>query len=123
MANLLKSNKTTIHRVITRDLDKIKRKKTKVHALKESHIKNRKTNARKMYETHLAGGKDEYVVTIDEGLFRVDNCNGERSICYMQRGENVPLGWVCEKKERLRSQIMIISALSGRGPLPLMQVS
>lgn len=96
MAKLLKSIKITIHRVINRDLGKVKRKKTKVHALKESHIQNRQTNARKLYEGHLAGGRDEYVLTIDEALFRVDDFNGTRSICYVRHGENVPIQWVCQ---------------------------
>lgn len=103
MAKLLKSNPTTVRRVIKRDLGKIKRKKTKVHALKPTHIENRKTNARKLYEHHLAAGRDEYVVTIDEALFRVDDCKGTRSICCTRRGENIPLQWVCENKESLEA--------------------
>ena len=112
----------TVRNVIKQNLSKEKRKKSTVHALKPHHIENRKCNARKLYQNRLAGSRYEYVVTIDEALFRVDYCKGQRKICYVQQGEDVPQRWVCEQSERFGDQLMIIGAISGRGVLPLMKV-
>jgi hypothetical protein len=122
IANRLGTSRRTVGRIIKNVLGKVKRKKTQVHRLSPKHIQNRKTNARKLYEKHLAGGKDEFVVTIDEALFNVQDSNKGRSICYVRPGEDIPISWVCEKSESFGEQLMVIGALSGRGPLPLMKV-
>lgn len=90
VAELLKSKKTTIHRVIKKALGKIKRKKTKVHALNTGQIKNRTANVKKIYDSHPEVGRDEFVITIYEALLWVDECKGMRSISYTRPGENLP---------------------------------
>jgi [histone H3]-lysine36 N-dimethyltransferase SETMAR len=122
IASRLGTSKSTINRVIKKYLGKVTRRKHPVHRLTASHMQNRKTNARKLYENHLAGDKDEYVITIDEALFKVQVSNKERKICYRRRGEKIPISWVCQRTESFGEQLMVIGALSGRGPLPLMKV-
>jgi len=112
----------TVHKAIHKDLRKVIRRKAKVHALQPRHIRNRKTTARKLYERHLAGKKSEFIVTLDEAWFYVDNCNGERRICYRKINEKVPLKWVVQKPESFGPKIMVVGAISGRGVLPLQMV-
>lgn len=67
-----------------------------VHALKQSHKANRKTNYRKLYEGHLAGGRSEFVVTLDQALFFVEDCNRTRRICHTKNKKLVS-NYVCQK--------------------------
>jgi len=112
----------TVFKAIHKDLKKNVRKKAKVHALKPRHVRNRRTTARKLYERHLAGQKSEFMVTLDEAWFYIDNCNGERRICYRKVDEKVPHDWVVEKPESFGAKIMVVGAISGKGVLPLHMV-
>jgi hypothetical protein len=98
------------------------RKKRKVHKLTDDHCANRKTNCRKLYERHLAKDRSEYVVTLDESYIYLSYCNGISKICYVQRGEQTPEEWVNDCKENFPIGFMIVGALTGRGPLPLIRV-
>lgn len=111
----------TIHRVIHEDLGKKKWMKSEVHAMKESHRANRKTNTRKLYEDHLAGAKCEFVVSLDEAFFFLNDCNGTRKICYGKTKSDVEK-FVVEKKEKFNDKFMVVGAISGRGTLPLFKV-
>lgn len=112
----------TINKIIHKDCKLETRRKTKVHRLSAAHEKNRKKNCRKLYENVLAGGKCEYVVTIDEAWFYLNDCDGQRSICYTKKGSNMVENWVKEKKEKFSKGFMVVGALSGRGRLPLRKV-
>ena len=120
MSRKLKVSPRTIQRIIQR-LNKEKRKKAKVHRLTPAHIQNRKTNCRKLYEKVLAGQRSEFVVTLDEALFGLENCNGERKICYVKAGQQVPEDWVVDHENFFES-FMVVGAISGRGTLPLIKV-
>ncbi|UYV69740.1 IKK1 [Cordylochernes scorpioides] len=89
-----------------RDLELDTRRKGKVHKLTPFHMKNRATNARKLYEEHLAGSRSEYTATLDEAWMYVTYCNGIRKICYIKRGNQVP----------------VVGVMTGRGVLPLIKV-
>lgn len=95
--------------------------KTTVHTLNARQMANRKTNSRKIYEKYLAGPKSEFVVTIDEAMFYVQNCNGTRKVCYVKRGETIPETWV-QQKENFLTKHMVVGAMSGRGVVPLFEV-
>lgn len=114
-------SRTTVLRVIHEDLGKKTFKKTKVHALKDSHRANRKSNCRKLYENHLAGQKSEFVVTLDEAWFFLNDTNGTRRICYAKKKSEVE-NFVVEKKEKFSDKFMVVGAISGRGTLPLFKV-
>ena len=43
-----------------------------------------------MYERVLAGRRSEFVVTLDEALFGVKDVKGERNICYIAKGGEIP---------------------------------
>ena len=73
IAKRLKIAQSTVNQIIHEDLGLIKRKKCTVYSLKDSHRKNRKVNTRKRYENHLAGKRDEYVVTLDEPMVYLDD--------------------------------------------------
>ena len=120
MSQKLKVSRRTVQRIIQR-LKKEKRKKYRVHRLSPKHIQNRKTNCRKLYEKVLAGQRSEYVVTLDEALFGLENCNGERKICYITAGQDVPEDWVVDH-ENFCETFMVVGAISGRGTLPLVRV-
>lgn len=123
MAKMLGVSARTIGRVIHDDLKKSTRRKTRVHALKQSHIRNRKTTSRKLYEKYLSGKKFENVVTIDEGWFYLVNCNGKRRICYRRKGEPVPTSWVLVRNESYEAKLMVVGGITGKGVLPLHRVS
>ena len=120
MERRLKASKSTVHRIIGR-LNKEKRRKWRVHKLSPKHMKDRKTNCRKLYEKVLAGHRAEYVVTLDEALFGLENCNGKRKICYVPKGQEVPEDWIVDH-ENFFQTFMVVGAISGRGTLPLIKV-
>jgi len=122
MAKSLGVSGPTIIKGIHKDLKKKVRKKSRVHVLKPRHIRIRKTTARKLYEKHLAGKKSEFMVTLDEAWFYVDNCNGSRRICYRRVDEKMPHDWVVEKLESYGTKIMVVGGICGRGVLPLHMV-
>jgi len=113
-------SRTTVQRVV-RDLNKVIKRKTRVHRLLPRHLKNRKTNCRKFYERSLAGQRSEFVVTLDEALFGLHCCNGNRKICYVKKGEPIPENWVVNKDNFFKT-FMVVAAISGRGRLPLIRV-
>jgi len=121
LSRKLKVSQAVINRIIHEDLNCVTRKKTKVHKLKLEHMKNRKINTRKFYENHLAKDRSEYVVTLDEAYMYLNYCNGERKICYVERGETPPETWMKYCKERFPVGFMVDS-LTGRGTLPLIKV-
>lgn len=122
MARMCGTTLKIVNNIIHEDLDLITRRKTKVHKLNEYHMKNRKTNARKLYEKHLAGTKWQYVVTLDEAWMYLTYTNGTRKICYVKRGKNMPEEWVRECSESFPKGFLVVGAISGRGPLPLIRV-
>ena len=120
MARKAKVSASTVRRIIA-DLKKVKRRKTRVHKMTSAHMANRKTTCQKMYEGLLSGNKSEFMVTLDEAMFGVHNCNGKRSICYVQKGEEIPENWFVDKDNFLKT-FMVVAAISGRGTLPLIRV-
>lgn len=111
----------TVNNIIHQYLDKKTFRKTRLHVLKDSHKENRKTNSRKLYERHLAGGKSEFVVTLDEAWFYLQNCNGKRRIYYEKRRAEAD-EYVYENSEKFSDKFMVVGAITGRGPLPLIRV-
>ena len=112
----------TINRVIHEDLNLGKRTKSRVHRLNDKQKKNRKRNSRKLCEDNLSGKKSEFVVSLDEALVYLNNCNGHRRICYVKNGKDIPEDWVYERPESFANGFMIVGAITGRGVLPLIRV-
>jgi hypothetical protein len=121
MADKLKVSRRTIGRIIKEKLGKKVKKKTAVHALKPSHVANRKANCIKLYKDHLAGAKSEFVVTLDEALFYLQDCKNPSPI-YYHNPEKTDPEYVSPKLEKFSDKFMVVGALSGRGPLPLIRV-
>lgn len=122
LANRLNMAQTTVRKIIHKDLDLVTRKKTALHMLTPNDKLNRKTNFRKLYKNHLAGDRSEFVVTVDEAWVYLNDCNQKSPICYVKRGEKTPGDWILNCKECFPKGFMVIGALSGRGPLPLIKV-
>lgn len=120
ISKITKVSKSTVNRII-KNLDKVLRRKSRVHKLLPRHLKNRKTNCRKLYERVLAGQRSEFVVSLDEAMFGLHNCHGKRKICYVQKGQTIPRNWFVDKDNFLET-FMVVGAISGRGPLPLIRV-
>ena len=112
----------SVNRIIHQDLDRKTTRKTKCHRLSPAHCQNRKTNSRKLYENCLAGDRAEFAVTLDEAYVYLDHCNGERRICYVKRGEQVPDEWLVYCNERWPKGFMVVGGMTGRGTLPLLRV-
>ena len=60
-------------------------------------------------------------MNLDEALFYTSDSNGKRSWCYTN-DRNELEKFVIEKHEKLSEKFMVVGALSGRGPLLLIQV-
>ena len=89
MAKQFSVSKQTVETIIHKDLRAKLKQNTRVHLLTAAHKQNRKANARKLYERHLVGDRSEYMITLDEAYFYLDNCNGTRKILYVRPGQNV----------------------------------
>jgi hypothetical protein len=120
MAKLATTSQSSVRRIIKK-LGKVIRQKCQVHRLLPRHIKNRKTNCRKLYEQVLAGQRSKFVVTLDEGMVGLFDCNGQRKLCYLRKGEEIPKDWVVQK-DNFRKSFMVVAAITGRGTLPLIRV-
>ena len=84
--------------------------------------KNCKTDYCKLYENHLAGGKVEYAVTLDEALVYLNDSNKNNSICYISRGENVSDDWVLDEDKSFSKHFMVVGIITGRGAVPLIRI-
>lgn len=122
IAQRLGVSQKIVNTIIHKDLSATVRRKAKVHALSAAHKANRKKNARKLYEDYLAGGRSEYVVTLDEAYFYLSYCNGVRNFLYAQRGQKVPEEWLAKCHESWPVGFMVVAGITGRGPLPLIKV-
>ena len=121
MARKFRVSQDTIRKIINEDLRKKVKKKPLVHTLKATHKANRRTNCRKLYEGHLAGQKSEYVVSLDEAWFYLQDCGLERRIYYKTAGEVDP-EFVTQRKEKFGEKFMVVGAITGRGTVPLITV-
>jgi len=107
----------TVRRILAKSKLELRRKTT-VYKLKLAHMQNRKTNCRKLYRNWISGNKWSYVVTLDEAMFGLHNTNGQRKICYIPSGQDVPEDWVVNK-DNFSVSVMVVAAISGIGTLPL----
>ena len=121
IANQCQISKSYVNTIIHQNFEKTVQKKAKLHTLKPSHLANRKTNSRELYEGHLAGKRSEYVVTLDEALLFVVDCNRSRGICYTKDRKRVS-NYVCQKKEKFSDRFMVVGAMTGRGVIKLIPV-
>jgi [histone H3]-lysine36 N-dimethyltransferase SETMAR len=121
MAKRLGVSVHTVSKVIHQDLKKKIKRKRLVHALKPSHIENRRRNCIKLYKNHLAGQRSEFAVTMDEAWFYLENCKGSRRIYYSSSKKTDPEYGV-QKIEKFSEKFMVVGALTGRGPVPLVKV-
>jgi hypothetical protein len=120
--NKLNMSTSTINKIIHKDLDLETEKKTKVQVLNSPQKRNRKTNSRKLYEEELAGDKCEYVITLDEALIYLQDCNNDKKIRYVKKGQKVSENWTKFESDNFKKVFMIVGAISGRGVLPLIKV-
>jgi hypothetical protein len=100
----------------------VTKKKVKVHKLLPRHVRQRKNTARKLYEKYMSGTKSEYVVTLDEAWFYLNDCKGKNNICYIREEEKKLTNWVLEKEENEIKKIMAVAGITRRGVLPLHRV-
>ena len=122
IARHLHVSKGTISRVIRQDLKMEAKRKTKVHALKRSHIKERKTNTRKLYEFHLAAERYKYVVTVDEAWVYLSDCKRNRHTYYRKQGEKEGKKFFQECKESFPLGFMVTAGFSHKGKLKIRKV-
>ena len=62
------------------------------------------------------------MVTLDEAYFYLNYCNGERKICYVKRGGEIPSEWLVRCSESWPTGFMVVARMTGRGTLPLLKV-
>jgi HTH domain len=118
IARQLQVSRRTVQRGI-KILKKTIRRKTKVHQLTDAQKKNRLRTCRNFYRNYLTRNKSEYLVSLDEALFCLQDCNGQRRIYYSTGAEKNPPKWVLPRKENFCRKFMVVGAISGRGVLPL----
>ena len=74
-----------------------------------------------MYERYVAVQKSTFVVKLDKAYFHVNNFIGNRRICYVKNGENVPTSCACEGKESFVDKLMVVGVKAGKGTFPLIR--
>lgn len=121
MSRKLGVSLTSVNRSV-KILNKKLRYKTKVHQLTSKQKENRRRVCRKFYENYLKKGNSEFVVSLDEALFSLQDVNGQRRIYYDLATEKNPSKWAYQHKENFCKKFMIVGAISGRGVLPLIKV-
>ena len=89
--------------------------------LTASDKSNRKTNSRKLYE-QIAGSRSEFAVSIDEAQIAFNPANHQTEIYYGKRGEDAPLECVASDKVQFPQKFMVITGITGRGPLKMFRV-
>lgn len=115
-------SQSTVHRIITAELQLVKRRKSSVHALLPRHISERKTNCRKLYERYLAGDKWKFVVTLDEAWIYLSDTNKIRTICYRPKDGKDHCEWVRQCKENFSRGFMIVSGYCHKVKLEIRRV-
>lgn len=121
MAKVLKCSPKTIHTIIHKDLNKIVRKKRRIHSLNSRQMMQRKSAARRLYEKYLAKNRFKFIVSEDESWIYMDNTGGKRGIYYIRKGQmdDKQFGKVMERHPK---GFMIAAAVSYMGKLPLIRV-
>jgi hypothetical protein len=121
MANKVGISQTTVHRVIKK-LNKRIVRKARCHILTEKHKKIRRRTCKLFHQNYLTEDKSEFVVTLDEAMFSLQDTNGRRSIYYELKTEKNPRRLVVNRRENFCKKFMVVGGLSGRGVLPLIRV-
>jgi hypothetical protein len=122
IANKIGTSAATINKIINKDLQLRKVKKSKVHRLTEYHIQRRFTNCRFFYENYLSGDKWKYVITVDEAWVYLKNCDKKRSICYVPRGKIESQKCFKEKSESFSKGFMVFGGICYNGKLKLRKI-
>ena len=121
IARKVKVSQSTVKNAI-KVLKKKLRRKTRVHQLTEKHKKNRRRTCKNFYSNYLTKGKSEFVVSLDEALFSLQDVNGKRKVYYDLVNQKNPSKWAFQHKENFCKKFMVVGAISGRGVLPLIKV-
>lgn len=117
----VKVSQASVHRAI-KILGKKKRRKIRVHQLTEKHKKNRRRTCKNFYVNYLTNKKSEYLVSLDEALFSLQDTNGQRKVYYTTNDEKNSRRLAIPHAENFCKKFMVVGALSGRGTLPLIKV-
>ena len=59
---------------------------------------------------------------MDEALVYVNDSNKNKSICYINRGENVPDDWILDEDKNFSKHFLVVEIITGRGTVPLIRV-
>ncbi len=103
-------------------LKKKLRRKTKVHQLTPKQKKNHRVACKNFFLNYLKNDKNEFLVSLDEALFSLQDTNGSRKIYYDLDTQKNPSKWAFQQKENFFKKFMVVGAISGRGVLPLIKV-
>jgi len=89
ISHKVKVSRSSVGKALT-ILKKKLRRKIKVHQLTENHKKNRRRTCKNFYSNYLTEDKSEFVVSLDEALFSLQDTNGCRKVYYETIGEKNP---------------------------------
>ena len=116
IAKMLNVSRRTVGRIIYDDLRLKKRMKRKVHVLTGDNIKNRFKNSL-LLSREIHGWKSEYAVSIDEAMFYyIPDMNGS-DVVYLKEGMEMPQECVKPVKTVQSPRVMVVTGMTGRGPL------
>ena len=117
LADKLGLSRRTLSRIIQEDCHLELRSKRNVLTLTDKQMQNRKTNSRKLYRNHLSADKSDFAVTLDEALFYFIPGNQTSKTCFIKRGYQTPEDWVRKVNEIQAPKVMVVAAMTSRGPL------
>jgi hypothetical protein len=105
---------STVRRIISQDLDMMKRMKTKTHALSNKMVDQRVLKGPRLLEW-IKGNKWKNIVTIDEAWVYMSHVNGHRKIFYQRRGKESPQSFQKYWRQKHPKGVMFVAGISSVG--------
>jgi len=99
MARLTRVSQPTVSRIVNEDLDRVCLKKPTAPKLTDAQVAQRKVRA-KPFSLLVSGGREQYILTLDEAWISLDFTNGQSPIYYAEK----------TKSERTRAPPVATSA-------------
>ena len=84
MARLTGVSQPTVSRIVNEDLDRVCLKKPTAPKLTDAQVTQRKVHA-KPFSLLVSGGREQYILTLDEAWISLDFTNGQSPIYYAEK--------------------------------------
>lgn len=111
----VKTSKTTVRTIISQDLQGVRKKKSRTHALSDKMVAQRLEKGPEFLKL-IWRKKWMNIVTVDEAWVYMTHVNGKRRVYYQFRGERSPESWTKIWKQKHPAGVMFVAGISSRGP-------